>query len=76
MALPSYACVLCGSDNEEALEHFFFQCPLSIACWGLIQVHLEDPNTVYEVIESIMIQLHTPLFMSINILLCWAIWTT
>lgn len=76
MALPSYACVLCGSDTEETLEHLFFQCPLAVACWGLIQVQIENSAGIFEVVEDSKAQLHTPIFMSLVILLCWTIWTT
>ena len=74
MTLTSYDCAICGSSVEETLEHLFFQCPLTMACWSFIQVHVGNRETTFEVLENIKEQLHTPIFMNIIILMCWTIW--
>jgi hypothetical protein len=76
MALPSFACAVCNTGNEETLQHPFFQCPLALACWNLLLVQPANSNSIFDIMESLKTQLNTSIFMSIVILLCWTIWTT
>lgn len=31
-------CVLCNAKTEETVEHLFFECPFSAACWGKVGI--------------------------------------
>ena len=75
MALPSYDCAICNNGTEETLLHLFFQCPLALACWNLLQVTPVDSDSFFGTIENIKSQLSSSIFMSLSILLCWTIWT-
>ena len=75
MSLPSYDCAICNNGIEETLQHLFFQCPLALACWNLLQVTQVDSYSFFGTIENIKSQLSSSIFMSLSILLCWTIWT-
>ena len=75
MVLPSYDCAICNNGIEETLQHLFFQCPLALTCWNMLQVTPVDSDSFFGTIESIKAQISSPMFMSLIILLCWTIWT-
>ncbi|KAG2575186.1 hypothetical protein PVAP13_7KG418550 [Panicum virgatum] len=72
MVLPSYDCAIYNNGIEKTLQHLFFQCPLALTCWNMLQV---DSDSFFGTIESIKAQISSPMFMSLIILLCWTIWT-
>jgi len=39
--------VLCNNGTEETLLHLFFQCPLALACWNLLQVTPVDSDSFF-----------------------------
>ena len=34
----NHACILCGQQTEETLEHLFFECNFSVRIWNYLQV--------------------------------------
>lgn len=74
MELPSYKCVLCNHNVEETLEHLFLQCPFSIQCWQILQLHIVSPQDPLQSLEILRIQLNVPFFMDIIIIMSWCIW--
>lgn len=76
MALGSYNCVLCMGSIEKTWEHLFFQCPFSRSCWNLLHLLVPTQVSTLEAMDYLKDGLNSPLFMSVIILLCWAIWTT
>ena len=76
MALPTFDCAICNTGTEETLQHLFFQCPLALNCWNLLQVQPVNSDSVFDIIESFKYQLNTPIFMSLIIMHCWTTWTT
>ncbi|PUZ56571.1 hypothetical protein GQ55_5G331700 [Panicum hallii var. hallii] len=43
---------------------------------GGLGIQPADSDSIFKIMDSLKIQLNTPNFMSIIILLCWTIWTS
>lgn len=71
--LPSYDCVLCGTNSEKTLQHLFITCPFAQDCWNLLHliVQFGDP---FLCLVSFRNQLAISFSMGIIILMSWCIW--
>ncbi|PVH34302.1 hypothetical protein PAHAL_8G190100 [Panicum hallii] len=76
MQRDSYNCVICNNSVEETVDHLFFQCPFSQSCWNLLNLQIPLQASTLQSLDLLKFELHSPLFKSIFILLCWAIWTS
>jgi hypothetical protein len=75
IVLGSYTRVVCSVSIEETSEHLFFRCPFAHNCWNLLNMHVLAQASTLEALEYLQTGLQTPLFMSIIILLCSAVWS-
>lgn len=39
-------CVLCGSGDDEIVEHLFFTCAFNKRCWEKLGVRFSSPNII------------------------------
>ncbi|KAG2589994.1 hypothetical protein PVAP13_5NG320732 [Panicum virgatum] len=58
---PSYDCAICNNGIEKTLQHLFFQCPLALTCWNMLQVTPVDSDSFFGTIESIKAQISSPM---------------
>lgn len=75
MALDSYNCAICLTDEEETAQHLFWNCPFAQQCWGILNLQTIQTGDTSENILAIKDQLNNQFFMTAVIMMCWTIWT-
>ena len=75
MALDSYNCAICLTDEEETAQHLFWNCPFAQQCWGILNLQTIQTGDTSENILAIKDQLNNQFFMIAVILMCRTIWT-
>jgi len=60
-------------NNQESSTHLFIFCPFAQACWGLLDLSI-DQEGHFATLEQFRTQLQVPFFMEIIIIMSWCIW--
>lgn len=60
----SYNCVLCQSQPEETVQHWFFSCPFAKECGSLLNIDFQVDSTFPKALLQIRFS-HIPIFS------CW-----
>lgn len=76
MDFDSFSCELCILQRPETVNHLFFLCNFTKACWNTIGVTYVPTRTIWNIIAQIKAKLGVPFFMEIIILMAWSIWKT
>ena len=69
-----YACLLCDSPPEETVEHLFFHCPFSRACWMHLGIDWMRGGNRLQIVHEARARWTNPMFMDIFIVSAWSIW--
>jgi hypothetical protein len=69
-----FTCPLCNSGEEETVEHLFFKCTFSLACWTRLNIIWPAEDNTIEIITQARSMHHGPLFFEKFIIGAWGIW--
>ncbi|XP_037432425.1 uncharacterized protein LOC119299287 [Triticum dicoccoides] len=70
----NYGCILCGTNDEETLEHMIFHCPFSKACWDTLHIHWATQGDRLFWIQEAKTAWNNPMFMEIFLYASWSLW--
>lgn len=70
----NYACLLCADPPEETVEHLFFQCPFSAACWGRLGIIWPSHGDRLQLLHEAKRRWTKPMFMEIFLVAAWSLW--
>ncbi|KAE8812492.1 glycerophosphoryl diester phosphodiesterase 1 [Hordeum vulgare] len=67
-------CVLCQGQNEETLDHLFFECYFSTRCWDTLGIHWSTGIDRFEWMPSAKNYWAGPMFMDLFVVAAWSFW--
>ncbi|XP_020174866.1 uncharacterized protein [Aegilops tauschii subsp. strangulata] len=70
----NYACLLCHHPPEETVEHLFFHCEFSKACWGKLGIAWPIHGNRVQLLHAAKNTWGGPMFMDVFIVASWSIW--
>src|SRR3954468_11223994 len=70
----NYACLLCDHPPEETVEHLFFQCDFSAACWRKLGITWPLHGNRVQFLHVAESTWGKPMFMEVFIIASWSIW--
>ncbi|XP_073363092.1 uncharacterized protein [Aegilops tauschii subsp. strangulata] len=70
----NYACLLCHHPPEETVEHLFFHCEFSKACWGKLGIAWPIHGNRVQLLHAAKNTWIGPMFMDVFIVASWSIW--
>ena len=69
-----FGCLLCTACQDEIVEHLFFECTFSLACWNELHIMGHAANNRLDWVDKAKSSWNQPLFVEIFILADWSIW--
>ena len=69
-----FGCLLCTACQDETMEHLFFECTFSLACWNELQIMGHAADNRLDWVDKAKASWSQPLFMEIFLLASWSIW--
>ena len=69
-----FDCLLCGQQIEETVDHMFFTCPFSKACWEKIDIAWPEFDSRLDMLTQINESGRRHLFMEIFLTAAWSLW--
>ena len=69
-----YTCLLCRRPPEETVEHLFFQCEFSRACWEKLGITWPSQGNRLQLLHATKSSWNGPMFMDIFIVASWSLW--
>lgn len=70
----NYGCLLCSGAPEETVEHLFFKCPFSTACWEKLGITWPDLHNRLQLVHSAKQAWARPMFMEVFAVAAWGLW--
>ena len=70
----NYGCILCGSNEEETIEHMIFTCHFSSACWDTLNIHWTTNGDRLNWIKEAKSVWNNQMFMEIFLYASWSLW--
>lgn len=71
---PNSLCVLCGDNEEETIDHLFFQCSFARRCWDKLGISWVNDPVISRRVTRTKIRSTMPFFMEIFQLAAWELW--
>ena len=70
----NHGCILCGSTEEETIEHMIFTCHFSVTCWDTLNIHWTTNGDRLNWINDAKTAWNNPMFMEIFLYASWSLW--
>ena len=70
----NHGCILCGSTEEETIEHMIFTCHFSLACWDTLNIHWTTNGDRLNWIKEAKSRWDNQMFMEIFLYASWSLW--
>ncbi|XP_073367668.1 uncharacterized protein [Aegilops tauschii subsp. strangulata] len=67
-------CLLCGQHVEETVEHLFFHCTFSTACWNKLNVLCPSQGNRLELMTHLKTLNPRKMIMEVFLVAAWSLW--
>ena len=69
-----FACLLCGHNTDETLEHMIFTCPFSKRCWAKLHIDWPDFQNRLTALQEAQTNWPHPFFIEVFLTAAWSLW--
>jgi hypothetical protein len=67
-------CVMCDRDEEETIDHLFFECPFARECWVTIHFDWDVSVQLNDRLTEARLASHLPFFTEAALIAAWELW--